>query len=221
MKIKNQITSVIFDFDGTIIDTNQIILESWRHTFKELKGVEMDEAMVLASFGEPLDLSIKRFFPDISEETAMEVYRSFQHTHYDELIRIFPGMDELIRTLKEKGYKLGIVTSRATRTTLQGLEKYGIKEYFDTIITWDHTPIHKPNPEPLNLALKTMGSKPEEAIMVGDSHFDIGCAANGGVPSVLVGWAMSLSVAPEDLGTPGNPDYCIEEAMDLLKILEP
>ncbi len=214
----NKITTVLFDFDGTIMDTNSLIINSWQYTFRTIEGKERPEAEIIATLGEPLALSMKNLLPQVPVDYAIEVYRKYQHGNFSEEIDIFPGMLELIKDLNKQGYKMGIVTSRMTGTTIQGLEKYGIKECFEAVVTCDHTDKHKPDPDPINIALEILRSTPEESIMIGDSKFDILCAKNAGVKSVLVGWAIALS--EEDRGGESAPEHIIEKAEDLFLLLQ-
>lgn len=210
-------TTILFDFDGTIMDTNDIIVKSWQHTFRTLEGKERPVEEILATFGEPLHITIERILPDFDADEAIEIYRSYQFEHYHELIELFPGMEELIATLKQKGYKLAVVTSRLRSSTETGLNKFDLKTYFDVIVTADDTTKHKPDPEPALIALEKLGSKPEEALMIGDSMFDVLCAQNAGVEAVLVSWAMAAE-AQEKIEKV-KPEYIIEEAKELLEIL--
>lgn len=214
MKIK---TTVLFDFDGTIMDTNRLIINSWQHTFRTIEGKERPEAEILATLGEPLLLSMGNLLPQVSSQEAVEIYRGYQHGNFGEEIGLFPGMEPLIRELNRQGYKLGVVTSRMTNTTLQGLDKFGLRECFSSIVTCDHTDKHKPDPEPVYIALRQLESKPEESIMVGDTKFDILCARNAGVTSVLVGWALTMN--QEDREGPLGPEHILEKAEDLFHLL--
>lgn len=213
-----KINTVLFDFDGTIMDTNSVILQSWQHTFRTVEGKERPEEDIIGTFGEPLYVTMEKLLPQISVEEGAEIYRSFHHHNFSELIDIFPGILELLEELKARGYKTGIVTSRLRHTTEIGLKKYDMEQYFDAIVTCDDTDKHKPDPEPVNIALERLGSKPEEAIMVGDSMFDILCAKNAGVKSALVSWA--LAVCEDDKYGENAPNCIIEKAEDLLDILE-
>ena len=213
----SKIDTVLFDFDGTVMNTNDVIINSWQHTFRTLENREEDEAKIIATFGEPLQVTMEKIFPNVPVEESIQVYRSYHYDNFGELISLFPGMKELIAELKKRGYKLGMVTSRLRRTTEQGMEKYGIMEYFDTVVTADDTDKHKPDPEPINIALEKLGSVPEKSIMLGDTMFDILCAKNAGVKSVLVSWAMAVS--EEEKTGPNRPDYIIDQADDLLKLL--
>ena len=213
------IDTVLFDFDGTVMNTNDVILQSWQHTFRTLRGREEDPEVLLKTFGEPLETTMKKFFPEMPVEESIEVYRSFHYDNFGDLISVFPGMDDLIAEVKRRGYRLGLVTSRLYNTTMQGLEKYGLKEYFDVIVTANDTTKHKPDPEPVNITLEKLGAKPENSIMLGDTLFDLLCAKNAGVRSVLVSWSLALSgKTKEDLGD-AAPDYILEKPEDLLEII--
>lgn len=213
----NKINTILFDFDGTIMDTNGLIINSWQHTFRTIEGKERPEAEIVATLGEPLALSMKNLLPGTPVEQSIEIYRGYQYGNFSDEISIFPGMLELIVELKRQGYKMGIVTSRLTGTTLQGLEKFGIRECFEAVVTCEHTDKHKPDPEPVYIALDILGSKPEESIMIGDSKFDILCAKNAGVTSVLVGWAIAL--AEEDRNGEWAPEHIIHRAEDLFGLI--
>jgi len=212
-----KITTILFDFDGTIMDTNGLIINSWQHTFRTIEGKERPEEEIIATLGEPLLLSMKNLLPSVDPHDAVEIYRQYQHGNFSDEISVFPGMEGMIRKLKLQGYKMGIVTSRMTNTTIKGLEKFNLTECFEAVVTCDHTEKHKPDPDPIYIALDKLGSKPDEAIMIGDTKFDILCAKNAGVGSVLVGWAITM---PESERTGENePEYIIEKAEDIFNLI--
>lgn len=213
------IDTVLFDFDGTVMDTNEVILKSWQHTFRTLENREEKQEILVSTFGEPLETTMKKFFPDVPVDEAVEIYRSYHYDNFGELIRLFPGMKELLAKVKAGGCKTGLVTSRLFKTTMQGLEHYEIKDYFDAIVTAEDTDRHKPDPQPINVALEKLGSAPETSIMLGDTGFDLMCAKNAGVRSVLVAWSLALDrSAAEDMGD-AAPDYVITEPEELLEII--
>lgn len=209
--------TILFDFDGTLADTNGLVIESWQHVYRALTGREADLPMIKATFGEPLGISMEKIFPNTPMEQAIDIYRGHQKDIYEEMIQPFSGMVELIKELKARGLKIGVTTSRMRNTTLIGLNKFGITEYMDAIVTCDDTDKHKPDPEPVLITLERLRAKPENTLMVGDSMFDIKCAHNAGVKAVLVGWAEA--VTEEDLNSPDAPEYFIEKAEDLLRLL--
>ena len=133
------------------------------------------------------------------------------HLSYDIVLR------ELLDELKQREYKIGLVTSRLMNTTMQGLETFGIKDYFDAILTADDTPLHKPDPAPVNLTLAKLGSQPDNAVMLGDTMFDILCAKNANVGSILVSWSLALG-GTEDFGE-NEPDYILESPEKLFDII--
>lgn len=211
------VNTILLDFDGTLANTNGLVLGSWQHTFRTLTGSEADEAELIKTFGEPLRVTMKRFFPETPVEEAVDIYHEFQADCYERLIEPFPGMTELVVGLKEKGYKVGIVTSRAKRSALIGLEKFGLMDYIDDIVTCEDTSKHKPDPEPVLIALEHLGIGADEAIMVGDSMFDIKCAHNAGTKAVLVDWAVAVS--DEEMNGQDKPEYYIKKAEELFDII--
>lgn len=86
------IDTLIFDFDGTLMDTNGVILRSWQHTYRTLTGHEGDEEYILRTFGEPLELSLKNAFPDVPVEKSVDIYRTWHADHFSEIISLFPGV---------------------------------------------------------------------------------------------------------------------------------
>ena len=116
--------------------------------------------------------------------------------------------------LKDRGYKLGLVTSRLKYTTGLGLDKFELAPYFDYVLTADDTDKHKPDPEPILLTLDKIGSLPEHSVMVGDTMFDLLCARNAGVKSVAVDWTIALTDDQKK-----EADYVIKTASELLEIL--
>lgn len=211
------IDTILFDFDGTLMDTNNIIIESWQHTFRTIEGREESLERLVPTFGEPLNRTMANFFPDIPVEESIEVYRSFQRDHFTGYIELFPGVKDMVRTAKAAGYKTAIVTSRLINTTVEALDKFGILEDFDVIVTPEDTTKHKPDPDPALVALRKLDSKPENSVMLGDTMFDILCANNAGVKSILVGWTFALKDRNAD-------DFRIDAVLDkpenLLAVIE-
>ena len=189
MEGKNKFTTVVFDFDGTIADTNQLIIGSWQAVFRARRGVEGEISDILATFGEPLYYTMEKLFPEFDVEESVDIYRSYQKEIFVDQIEIFPGMKELVLELKERGYKVGIATSRLRASTLLGLNKFGLEDKIDALVTVEDTAKHKPDPEPALICLEKLGSTADESIMVGDSAYDMGCGKNAGMTTVLVGWS--------------------------------
>lgn len=217
MTEKSTIDTVLFDFDGTVMNTNNVIIQSWQHTFRTLEGKERPVDDIVETFGEPLITTMGRFFPEVPPQEAVDIYRSYHYERFEDLIDIFPGIIDILSQLKGKEYKTALVTSRLRGTTDRGMKKYDLDKYFDAVITMEDCTKHKPDPEPINIALAKLGSSPERAVMLGDTMYDIKCARNAGVESILVSWAMA--VTEEDLQGPHAPDHIIEKAEDLWDII--
>lgn len=213
-----RVDTVLFDFDGTVMDTTEVIVNSWQHTFKTLEGKERPLEEIYPTFGEPLPTTMEKFFPDHPVEESIKIYRSYHYDNFGKLISVFPGMEEVMIDLKKEGYIMALVTSRLLGTTMQGLEAYDLKKYFDVVLTCEDTTKHKPDPAPINITLDKLGKSPDNAIMIGDTMFDILCAKNAGVKSVLVDWAVA--VGEDDRKGDNGPDYIIKDAMEIKDILE-
>lgn len=214
----DKINTILFDFDGTLMDTNEVIINSWQHTFRTLDGKERPVDEITRTFGEPLKITMEKMFPDVPVDKAIEIYRSYHYDNFGEMISLFPGMRNLLDSLTKDGYTLALVTSRLKGTTQQGMESHDLEKYFQAVITCEDTDKHKPDPAPILVTLERLDKKPEEAIMIGDSMFDILCAKNAGVRSVLVGWA--LAVTDEEKTGENGPDFMIDNAMELMDILK-
>ena len=213
-----KVNTVLFDFDGTLVNTNDVIIASWQHTYMHYRGREESPEKITACFGEPLLLTMAREFPEVDPEESAEVYRRYQQQYAEELVKIFPGIKELLESLKKSGFRMGIVTSRTRESLDRYLNMFAIGSYFEAMVTCEDTDIHKPNPEPILLCLKKMDITAEEAVMVGDSPFDIKCANNAGVKSVLVDWRITES--GHTLIDDAKEVYIIEEPAELINILE-
>jgi pyrophosphatase PpaX len=210
--------TVLFDFDGTIMNTNDVILKSWHHTFDTYGKERPADSVLYSHFGEPLEITVKKYFPDIPVAEGLEVYRSYHRDNFGEMITVFPGMKEALDCLSGEGYKCGLVTSRMRPTTLEGLEAYGLDKYFDDIVTKEDCSKHKPDPQPIDIMLAKLGSNAENSVMVGDTLFDIMCAKNAGVTSLLVGWAVAVQA--DKLSKEQSPDMILEDPSELLEIIK-
>ena len=212
------INTVLFDFDGTLVNTNDAIIASWQHTYLHYTGREASLERITSCFGEPLLITMAREFPGVDPAESAEVYRRFQVEHTDELVKVFDGIPELLEALKEEGYRIAIVTSRTRESANRYLDMLGIGGYFEDMVSCDDTHAHKPNPEPILLCLAKLGITKDEAIMIGDSPFDMKCANNAGVKSVLVDWRITSDNA--SLIPDARADYEIAKPLDLMRVLE-
>ena len=178
---------VLFDLDGTVIDSGAIILASMRHAAKEVLGTEVpDEALMAAVGGPGLEAQMRELAPDRVDE-LVSVYRAHNEPLHEGLV-CCQGIDDLLVGLKDEGRRLGIVTAKRRVTVELAFAQIPIAHLFETIVGGDETKRHKPDPEPLLLALERMSARPEEAAYVGDAPFDIKAAKAAGLFSVAVTW---------------------------------
>ncbi|MFD2171977.1 pyrophosphatase PpaX [Tumebacillus lipolyticus] len=205
---------VLFDLDGTLLDTNELILRSFEHTLEHHLPGKYTRADVLPHLGEPLFAQMERFAPGRSEELAA-TYRKYNVEQHDLLVKEFPQVRDVLVNLHRNGIKMAIVTSKRRLTAQMGWELAKIGPYFDSFVTADDTEKHKPHPDPLLLAMEQLGADPEQTLMVGDSPYDIlgGQAAN--VKTVAVAWSLRGEAGLRTY----NPDYIVQDMNELQAIL--
>ncbi|MGN7941117.1 pyrophosphatase PpaX [Virgibacillus sp. 6R] len=209
-----KINTLLFDLDGTLINTNELIIESFLHTLNKYYPEKYKREDVFPFIGPTLYETFESINPEKKEE-MVEVYRKFNHEQHDKLVTEFETVFETIQTLKEKGFKLGIVTTKIRTTVNMGLKLTKLDQFFDVVVTLDDVEHAKPNPEPIFKALEQLDAKPEEAIMVGDNHHDIGAGKNAGTKTAGVAW----SIKGRDYIESFQPDYVLDKMSDLLAIV--
>lgn len=211
------VDTLLVDYDGTLMDTNDLVLNSWRYAVRELTGRDIETSELRATFGEVLAVSMARIMPEIPVDVAVDTYRSYQRGRYLNEVHPYEGAAEALSLLKARGYKLGIPTSRLRRSTAQGLEHFGLMPFFDALVTADETTKHKPDPEPLLLTLKALESTPEHALMIGDTKHDMEAARAAGCFCALVDWSVALP--PEKRADAPEPDIVLKSWSELPELL--
>lgn len=204
----------LFDLDGTLIDTNRLILDSFKYTYKTCLGLDVSEQEILRCFGEPLIETLGRYSGDRADE-LFKTYIEYNELRHNDTVTIFEGIQELLDKLVENGRILAIVTSKRRKVALMGLELFDIRKYFDVFLALEDTELHKPNPAPVIKALELLGAHPSEAIMVGDSVFDIHCAHGANVKAALVKWSVAHGFQGDDV----SADYIVHNTEDLYNII--
>jgi pyrophosphatase PpaX len=212
--MKNNINTILFDLDGTLIDTNELIISTYLHTLEKYFPGKYGREDVLPFLGPTLHDVFGKMDPDRVEEMVLE-YRTYNLANHDALVKEFVGVMETIETLKKKGYKLAIVTTKREDVAFKGLRLMKLDPYFDVMIAYDHVEKVKPDPEPIYLALEKLGSKPEEALMVGDNFHDVLAGKNAGTKTAGVAW----SIKGREYLAKYEPDFMLENMTDLLRIL--
>lgn len=210
-----KITTLLFDLDGTLIDTNELIIASFLHTLEHYYPNQYTREDVYEFIGPSLRETFSGIDLDRAEE-MIEHYREHNHLHHDSLVQEFEGVYETIQALKERNYKVGIVTTKMRKAVERGLIKGRLDPFFDVVVTYDDVKNTKPDPEPIELALKLIGSTAEETIMIGDNSHDILAGKNAGTKTAGVAWTIKGREYLEQYG----PDYILDHMSDLLTIVE-
>lgn len=206
---------VLFDLDGTVIDSGAIILASMRHAATEVLGRDFSDEHLMAAVGGPgLEEQMRALDPSRIEE-LVGVYRAHNEPLHDTLECCF-GMEDVLVRLKDEGRRLGIVTAKRRSTVELAFAKLPIAHLFETVVGGDETERHKPDPAPLQLALERLGASPDETVYIGDSPFDIRAAKAAGMHAVGVTWGRIH--ARERLEQEG-PDAIVDEAEELLGVI--
>jgi pyrophosphatase PpaX len=193
---------VLFDLDGTLIDSIDLILKSAQFAFTKCGLPAPTDAQWLTGVGRPLPVMFGHFAPG-HESDLIAAYREFQMANHDELVTVYPGVPEMLATLAERGHRLGIVTSKVSTLAMRALTLTGIDHYFETLVGMDACQRHKPDPEPVRIALERLSSGPEGAWFVGDSVHDMESGNAAGVATVGALWGPFRA---EDLA-PSKPRF--------------
>lgn len=211
------IKAILFDLDGTLIDTNDLILKSFRHVFDTHLGhLTIEDEEIVKTFGEPLMGVMERYDKDRAK-FLYDTYIKYNEAIHDELTKEIKGVKEGLTSLKNKGFKLAIVTSKRRAIALRGLKLFNLDRFMDVVITPEDTVKHKPEGEPVLKACEMLDVSPEEALMVGDSHNDILCGKNAGSLTCLVKYT-ALSVDEILVHKPNYVVDSIEEIVELVNI---
>ena len=204
---------VVFDLDGTVVDTVELIVESFRFATRSVLDEVLPDEVILAGVGQPLMAQMERLSADHARE-LYDVYREYNHRRHDELIRGYDGVSEVLGALKAAGRRLGIVTSKSSDTTAMAFRAVGLREHFDVVVTASDTTEHKPSPVPLHLCLERLGAQAEGSLYVGDAPADITAGRAAGMATAAVAWGV---FGREALLAAG-PDYWLGEPRELLAL---
>ncbi len=206
------LSTFLFDLDGTLIDSIELILRSYRHTLRIHRGEEPSDDVWMTGLGTPLWVQFQRFTDDPAEIAAMvATYRAYNLAHHDEMVRPYAGVAEAVRALRARGKTLGLVTSKMRSGALRGLQVAALEDAFDVVVGSDEVTHPKPHPEPVLTALDRLGAAAAAAVFIGDSRHDIECGRAAGVATAAVLWGPFQRSDLADL----DPDYWLETPQDL------
>lgn len=210
------VDAVLFDLDGTVVDTIPHILASFRHATEEVLGAALDDEVLLHHVGVPLARQMRYFTDDEDEaDRLLASYRAFNHKTHDDMAKLYPNTLAALLRVREAGLPMGIVTSKSRMMAERALELFDIGRFFDVVVTADDTDHHKPDPLPLRHAAAILGMDPVRLVYVGDSPADIACGKGAG--SATVGAAWGVASRERLLGA--EPDAIIDDIGELPALL--
>jgi pyrophosphatase PpaX len=206
---------VLFDLDGTLVDSGAIILASFKHATQAVLQREFPDEHILAAVGgSNLDEQMRRLDPDRVDE-LVTVYRAHNEPLQAELLAC-PGMPDVLAELRVQGRRLGVVTAKRQKTIALAFEAVPELGRFDVVVGCDDTQRHKPDPEPILHALEVLGAPAGDAAYAGDSPFDVRAGKAAGVFTVAVSWG---NIHPRERVEAEDPDAFVDSAEELLGCL--
>lgn len=207
--------AIIFDLDGTLADTIPLTIYALKKAVLELSGKEYSDDEILNEFG-PVDTEIiKKLLDYKQDDIAPDVYIKRFEESFSDFVKPIEGIGALLESIKSNGIKLGLFTGRSRRATEIVLEKLGIREKFDILLTGDDTTRPKPDPEGIEKALKLLSADKRSSLYVGDFDVDILASRAAGVRSALALWASSGDERLNEL----KPDYSLKTPGELIDII--
>ncbi|MBK9314310.1 MAG: HAD-IA family hydrolase [Acidobacteria bacterium] len=221
---------ILFDFDGTLVNTTPLILRSFHATWQELFGFSFTDDVYIRTFGMLIHSAFRDLIllavtegrmkmPHDMEDACsriLPVYRGYNLGWHDEMIEQFAGVEPLLKNLKSRGHRLGVVSSKIRAGVERGLNLFAMAGFFDCLIGAEDVINHKPHPEPLLRAAELMNGSPRQTLYVGDSIHDVAAGRAAGMTTVAVSWGPFPRLDLEN----ALPDYLLEQPEDLLEILD-
>ena len=209
---------ILFDNDGTLVDTHDLILSSLRYCTRTVLGRVIPDNELMCKVGQPLAAQIADFTSDEAERAELiRVYREHNHAAHDQAVKAFPDAAQALAQLQSCGMKLGVVTSKMHALAWRGLGITGLTPYLECCIGCDDCPKFKPDPEPVIMGVEALGLTPGECLYVGDSPFDLQAGHAAGCKTVAVTWGIFTE---EEL-VAENPDYLCHTFSELVELACP
>lgn len=207
--------TVLFDLDGTLIDSGALILASFQHATRSVLGREIPAELLMANVGgHGIHAQMSAFDAERAAE-LVDVYREHNMRSYQD-VQAFPGIEDALAELHGQGRRLGVVTAKSRPTVEVTFDVLPLGRYFSTVVTGDDSERHKPDPEPLFVALERIGTAAATAAYVGDSPFDVRAAKAAGMAAVAVGWG---GIHGRERLEREQPDAYVERPADLAHVL--
>lgn len=210
----------LFDLDGTLISTINLIVKCFQFSLKKYLKVDVSRNAIIQKIGLPLEKQFMVFIEmhggkveDFDLQEMAKVHMEYQLSIWKQHVSTYDCALPLLQLLKKRKKKTAIVTSRLIKTASLYLEHVGLKDYFDCVITPENTLKHKPYPEPIFEALKSIGGKADSAVMIGDAEFDIAAAHAAKVDNVWVKHDSQFTISPQ-------PTYIVKDLLEIKNFIE-
>jgi len=209
------IDAFLFDLDGTLIDSIDLIFASYRHTLSRHSEAAPPDDVWLEGLGTPLREQLRPFAPDQGELEAMvATYRDFNLVHHDAMVRPFPGIRAAVELLKARGLGLAVVTSKARSGLHRGLDACGLDDLFSALVAADDVTRHKPDPTPVLEALDLLGVEAGRAVFVGDSPHDMEAGRRAGTRTAAALWGPF----PQHQLAKHSPDFWLARPAEIPRL---
>jgi pyrophosphatase PpaX len=209
--------TILFDLDGTLIDSIELILSSMRFAFAKLGRPCPSDEEWTAGIGIPLFTAMRRYAADDDDSRALiAAYREHQLANHDSMVRCYDDVVDVVATLRTRGHQTGVVTSKGEWLAMRGLAHVGLATAMDTVVGADSSARHKPDPEPVRVALDRLACSPENALYVGDSVHDLMAGRAAGVRTAAALWGAFKRPDLE----PGEPDFWLHSISELPEIVQ-
>ena len=206
---------VIFDLDGTLIDTNTLIHSSFEFVFKKyMPEHTLSKEELLSFLGPSLKDTFRRYFKEDMMDELVDYYNLHNLSHHEDYVTVYPTVYETLNDLKEEGYKLAVLTTKREKAAMLGLRLFDLEKYFDVIICGDHLQKQKPDPEGIYKVLSLTDCS--KAVMVGDSTSDILAGKNANVLTIGVDWSPKGSQMLEEL----HPDLMVSKMDEIIAFIK-
>jgi len=221
IKSRSAYKTLLFDFDGTLVDTIPQILDSFQYVYMEITGDRVSEDEILETIGQPLENSFDKLDETLRAK-AIDLYIEHNISRLANGVGIFLGIKPMLEELKSKNINIGIVTSKRMKSAKVTATQFEIYQLFDVFITKDDTLRHKPYSDPIEKAIEVLNNTKdirhkvckETTLFIGDSIHDLECARNAGIDIAIVDWTRM----DKNKMKQAKPDYWIYKTADLINL---
>ncbi|MEK6570618.1 MAG: HAD-IA family hydrolase [Bacteroidota bacterium] len=211
-----RLSCVVFDIDGTLTETNELIFAAFNYVAEKYLGKRLTPEEITAMFGPTEEVAIERLIGKERHSIAMADFFEFYKSNFRSMAKLHPGMDDVLRFLKQKKLLLAVFTGKGSHSTEITLEQLGIRQYFDMVVTGHDVSEHKPSSEGIQKVLERYSLDPEEVLMIGDAVADVKAAREAGIFIAAVVWDSYAKEKVMKMET----DYLFHDVKELREWLE-